>query len=197
MARIPKEDITGLILAGGRGRRLGGLDKGLVLLHGRPLIEYAIEFLQPQVGRLLISANRNRDAYASYGYPVIADITEDYDGPLAGMLSAMQQARTDYIVTVPCDVPVPPADLVERLAEAMCAARREACIAAGAGQAQPVFALMRCSLAARLRESLVAGERGVEEWMRGQQAAVADFPGEVFANINTPEQLQCFQESTA
>jgi molybdopterin-guanine dinucleotide biosynthesis protein A len=192
---IATRDITGAILAGGRGSRLGGVDKGLVRLHGRPLIEYAIDALRPQVGALLISANRNRDVYASYRVPVIADAMGDYDGPLAGMLSTMRRADTSYIVTVPCDVPTPPANLVERLITAMTMMRREACIASCEGQAQPVFALMRCTLADCLQEYLVAGGRGVENWMRQQQAAIADFPDRaVFVNINTPEELRRFEE---
>lgn len=188
---IPTRDITGVILAGGRGSRLGGVDKGLARLHGRPLVEYVIDALQPQVGDLLISANRNRDIYASYGYPVIADVMGDYDGPLAGMLSAMRHAVTPYIVTVPCDVPAPPANLVERLAGAMTTMHREICIASCAGQVQPVFALMRCALTDRLQEYLVAGGRGVEIWMRQQQAAIVDFPDcTAFVNINTPEELR-------
>lgn len=188
---IATRDITGVVLAGGRGSRLGGVDKGLVHLRGRPLIEYVIDALRPQVGNLLISANRNCDIYASYGYPVIADVMGDYDGPLAGMLSAMHHADTSYIVTVPCDVPALPANLVERLVAAMTMMHREACMASCAGQVQPVFALMRRTLADGLQEYLVAGERGVENWMHRQQAAIVDFPDHnAFANINTPEELQ-------
>lgn len=188
---IATRDITGVILAGGRGSRLGGVDKGLVHLRARPLVEYAIEALRSQVGKLLISANRNRDVYASYGYDVIADVMGDHDGPLAGMLSAMRHADTPYIVTVPCDVPAPPADLVERLVATMTTMRREACIASCEGRVQPVFALLRCTLAVCLQEYLEAGERGVENWMRRQRAAVADFPDRAaFANINTPEELR-------
>jgi molybdopterin-guanine dinucleotide biosynthesis protein A len=192
---IATRDIMGVILAGGRGSRLGGVDKGLVSLRGRPLVEYAIAALRPQVGGLLISANRNREVYASYGFPVIADVTGDYDGPLAGVLSAMRCVDTPYIVTMPCDAPTPPANLVERLAGAMTTMHREACIASCAGQVQPVFALMRCTLADCLQEYLAAGGRGVENWMRRQQAAIADFPGhDAFENINTPEELRRLEE---
>lgn len=185
---IATRDITGVVLAGGKGSRVGGVDKGLVRLHGRPLVESAIDALRLQVGGLLISANRNREIYSSYGYPVIADDMGDYDGPLAGMLSAMRRADTAYIVTVPCDVPTPPADLVERLAGAMTTTHREVCIASCEGQAQPVFALLHCALADRLQEYLAAGERGVENWMRRQQAAIVDFPDRAaFVNINTEE----------
>ncbi|MBI3571705.1 MAG: molybdenum cofactor guanylyltransferase [Gammaproteobacteria bacterium] len=190
-ASIARHEITGVILAGGRGSRLGGVDKGLVRLHGRPLIEHVIDALRPQAGKLMISANRNQDVYASYGFPVIADVMGDYDGPLAGMLSAMRCADTSYVFTVPCDVPVPPANLVERLVTTMTMMRRELCIASCAGQVQPVFALMSRALADRLQEYLVAGERGVENWMRRQQAALADFPDhDAFTNINTPEDLR-------
>lgn len=192
---IARHDITGVILAGGRGRRMGGVDKGLMRLHDRPLVEYAIDALRPQVGGLVISANRNRDVYASYGYPVIADVAGEHEGPLAGMLSAMRHVHTTYIVTVPCDVPAPPASLVERLATTMARMQRDLCFASCAGQTQPVFALLRCTLAERLQEYLVAGERGVENWMRRQQAAVADFPddAQAFMNINTAEELQRFE----
>lgn len=194
---IGARDITGVVLAGGRARRLGGVDKGLVRLHRRPLIEYVIDVLRPQVGSLLISANRNFDIYSSYGFPVIADVLGDHDGPLAGMLSAMRHADTPYIVTLPCDVPLPPRDLVERLALAMRRTQRAACIASCAGRAQPVFALLRRTLADSLREYLAAGERRAEQWMRRQQAAIVDFPEHgAFVNINTPGDLRRLEESS-
>ena len=199
MTLISKQDITGLILAGGRGSRFGGADKGLVRLHDRPMIEYAIDALRPQVSRLLISANRHREAYEAYGLPVIADVIGDYHGPLVGVLSAMRAADTAYLLTVPCDAPAIPPDIAERLSLALAADRREISIASCGGRVQPVFALVSCSLADRLQQYLTTGGRGVEQWARGQQAAIADFPedGDLFANINTPEQLQRFQERTA
>ena len=192
---IARHEITGVILAGGRGSRMGGVDKGLVHLYGRPLIEHAIDALRPQVGGLLISANRNLDVYASYGVPVIADVMGDYDGPLAGILSAMRAARTTYIVTVPCDCPRFPADMVPRLIVALSCARADSAVASSGGRMQPVFALMRCTLAECLQEYLAAGGRGVENWMRRQQVVIAQFPdGAAFMNINTPEELKHLED---
>lgn len=172
---IATRDITGVILAGGRGSRLGGVDKGLVPLHGRPLIEHTIDALRPQVGGLLISANRNRDVYASYGYPVIADVMGDYDGPLAGMLSAMRAAGTAYILTTPCDVPSIPGDLARRLAEALAGENAVASTVSLQGRLQPVFALLRCTLVGDLEHCLKQGERGAGAWLRRHQAVPVDF----------------------
>lgn len=192
MNAIAARDTTGVILAGGQGKRLGGVDKGLVPLQGKPLIEHVIAVLQPQVGSLLISANRNREIYSAYGFPVVADVIGDYDGPLAGMLSAMRAAGTPFILTAPCDAPRLPADLAQRLSDALAQSNAGAAVAASGGQMQPVFALLRCTLADELQKFLEAGGRGVGEWLRRLPAAVSDFPdGEgVFMNINTLEELR-------
>ncbi len=192
MGAIAARDITGVILAGGQGKRLGGVDKGLVTLHGKPLIEHVIAVLQPQVGGMLISANRNLEVYSAYGFPVVADVIGDYDGPLAGMLSAMRAAGTPYILTAPCDAPRLPADLAQRLCAALARANADAAVAASGGQMQPVFALLRTRLAGELQKFLEAGGRGVGEWMRRLPAAVSDFPGGegFFMNINTAEELR-------
>ncbi len=199
MTAIKAQDITGVILAGGRGHRMGGVDKGLVPLRGRPLIEYVIDALRPQVGRLVISANRNQEIYAAYGFPVIADIIGDYDGPLAGMLSAMRAADTPYILTAPCDAPALPADLTVRLAAVLTDAHAEVCVASRGGRMQPVFALLRCTLADDLQKYLERGGREAGEWMRQRHAAVANFSdkGDVFVNINTAEELQRLNEEQA
>ncbi len=193
---IGTRDITGVILAGGRGSRLGGVDKGLVPLHGRPLVEHVIDALRPQVGALLISANRNRDIYASYGYPVIADVMGDYDGPLAGMLSAMRTAGTAYILTAPCDAPSIPADLARRLAEALAGENAVASTVSLQGRLQPVFALLRCSLAGDLESCLKQGERGAGAWLHRHQAVPVDFSDTAgaFVNINTPQELLAQQD---
>ena len=192
MGAIATRDITGVILAGGQGKRLGGVDKGLVTLHGKPLIEHVIAALQPQVGGMLISANRNLEVYSAYGFPVVADVIGDYDGPLAGMLSAMRAAGTPYILTAPCDAPRLPADLAQRLSGALAHVNSDAAVAASGGQMQPVFALLRTRLGDELQKFLEVGERGVGEWMRRLPAAVSDFPGGegVFMNINTAEELR-------
>lgn len=190
--RLAAHDITGVILAGGRGRRLGGADKGLVRLRGRPLVEHVIDRLRPQVGRLVISANRNLEAYATYGFPVAADVLGGYRGPLAGMLGALRAATTPYVLSVPCDAPVLPADLAECLASVLLATRADACVASCGRRMQPVFALMRRTLAERLEGYLRRGGREVGAWMRQQRAAIADFPDCVraFANVNTAGDLR-------
>ena len=116
---MDREQITAVVLAGGRGRRMDGRDKGLVELAGKPLIEHIIAGLAPQVGGILINANRNRERYLGYGYPVIGDSLEDYQGPLAGFAAAMQAIETPYMVTLPCDAPQVVDTLVERLCEAL------------------------------------------------------------------------------
>ena len=189
---IPVSDITGVILAGGRGRRLGGADKGLVPLLGRPLIEHVMVALRPQVGRLVISANRNRETYAAYGVPVIADGIGDYHGPLAGILSALRAADTPFVLCAPCDTPAPPADLAERLIAALVRAPAQLAVATCGARMQPVFALVQRVLAQPLQDYLVGGGREVGEWMRRQHAALADFSDAAgaFVNINTPQELQ-------
>ncbi|MCR4346649.1 MAG: molybdenum cofactor guanylyltransferase [Sulfuricaulis sp.] len=193
---IARHEITGVILAGGRGSRLGGVDKGLVHMHGRPFVEHAIDALRPQVGSLLISANRNRDVYASYGFPVVADAMGDYDGPLAGMLSAMRVTETTYILVVPCDTPALPSDLVERLASALTHAQAEASVVFCHGRMQPVFALMRSDVDDRLEQYMTAGARGAGEWMHRLGAVSVDFSdrADAFDNINTPEELKRLEE---
>ncbi len=196
---ITKHEITGVILAGGRGSRLGGVDKGLVRLHGRPLIEHAIDALRPQVGSILISANRNRDVYASYGVPVIADVFGDYDGPLAGILSAMHVTDKPFLLSVPCDAPALSPVLAERLAASLAETNAELSVAFCDGQMQPVFSLMRRTLAENLQQHLHQGGRAVGQWVHQLHAVMADFsdtPGS-FVNINTREILERLGENQA
>ena len=191
ITRVTSRDITGVILAGGRGSRLGGVDKGLVPLRGRPLIEHVISILRPQVGRLVISANRNRETYAAYGVPVIADAIGDYHGPLAGILSALRAADTPFVLCAPCDTPVLPSDLAERLIAALARERAQIAVATCGARMQPVFALVHRALARPLQDYLVGGGREAGEWMRRQNAALADFSDAAgaFVNINTPQEL--------
>ena len=188
---IPVSDITGVILAGGRGSRLGGADKGLVPLRGRPLIEHVMSILQPQVGRLIISANRNRETYTSYGYPVIADVIGDDHGPLAGILSALRTADTPFVLCAPCDTPAPPSDLAVRLSTALVRDQAPLAVATCGARLQPVFALLHRSLARSLEEYLAGGGREAGEWMRRQGAVLVDFSDspDAFVNINTPRDL--------
>lgn len=181
------ETITGVILAGGRARRMGGLDKGLVPFAGRPLVEWVLESLAPQVGTILISANRTRETYAALGYPVIEDRLPGFQGPLAGFASAMAVVSTPWIVTVPCDGPFLAPDLVERLCTAHERGGAEIAVASDGVRMQPVHALLPVALAPSLNAFLGEGERKIDLWYARHRVALADLSdrAESFANINS------------
>ena len=198
MLSIPAEQITGLILAGGRGSRMGGVDKGLQTHLGLPLALHALLRLQPQVDHVMVNANRNLGAYDAMGVPVWPDALADYPGPLAGFLAGLEHCETPYLVTVPCDTPNFPTDLVERLAAGLVAEGAEIAIAAtlegGQLQAQPVF----CLMAATLMESLVAftqgGQRKIDRWTGQHRCATVVFnDADAFFNANTLDELQRLQ----
>ena len=190
-----REAITGLVLAGGRGQRLGGVDKGLQAWHGRPLVDHAIDRLAPQVATVMISANRNGADYASRAARVLADAQGDFPGPLAGMLAGLRAASTPWLAVVPCDAPRLPSNLVERLAGGL--ARRDGAVvqrdlgAAGV-RLEPVCCLLATALADDLARYLDGGGRKVEAWLALHATPVRfDRPTDVaaFANINTPDDL--------
>lgn len=193
VTEMPK--ITGVILAGGRGSRMGGLDKGLIMLDGRPLIEHAIDALLPQVDELLISANRNTESYARYGSRVIQDSLPDYQGPLAGILAGLDAATNGLVQFLPCDVPGIPADLTRRLYQAYAATSAEICVPAAGGRDHPVCSLMQVSARDSLQDFLTAGGRKLMDWLACRQTTTVDFneDPDAFANINTPEALQAFR----
>jgi molybdenum cofactor guanylyltransferase len=186
---IPSNDITAVILAGGKARRMDGQDKGLITLHGRPMIDYIIHALQPQAGNILINANRNAEQYAAFGLPVIADMLGDYFGPLVGMASGMNATDKTFIVTAPCDSPFIPDNLVEMLYRALAENEADICVAHDGERMQPVFALLRCSLLPSLLAYLDEGGRKIDTWYGQQRLALADFStsAETFLNLNTPE----------
>lgn len=197
--------ITGLVLAGGRGSRMGGLDKGLQHLRGRPLVQHAIDRLQPQVGALLVNANRNLDAYRALGLPVHPDPAPDFSGPLAGYLSGLLHCRTPWMVTVPCDCPFFPLNLVARLAAAARTSGADCAIAAtpepgGALLPHPVFCLLRRTLLPSLQEFIAAGGRQVAGWTRMQSTVTVAFPQEgefdqAFLNVNSIDELAQLERS--
>ena len=189
---MDREQITAVVLAGGRGRRMDGRDKGLVELAGKPLIEHIIAGLAPQVGGILINANRNRERYLGYGYPVIGDSLEDYQGPLAGFAAAMQAIETPYMVTLPCDAPQVVDTLVERLCEALQSEQAEIAVAHDGRRMQPVYALVPKSLLPSLTEFLQAGDRKIDLWYARHRLALADFSNvaDAFRNINTPQERE-------
>jgi molybdenum cofactor guanylyltransferase len=196
---IASADLTGLVLAGGRGTRMGGLDKGLQPLHGEPLAAHVLRRLAPQTGPLIISANRHADVYAALGAPfgatVIADSLPGFPGPLAGLLAGLRAASTAFVLSAPCDSPGLPDDLAARLTEALEA--HDADIATvttinsdGSTSIHPVFALLRVSLADDLSAFLDAGERKVRAWYARHKTVEVAFSNErAFYNINSLQEL--------
>ena len=196
---IETKDITGLILAGGRGSRMGGVDKGLQNHHGVPLAMHALMRLSPQVGELMINANRNLGAYESMGAPVWPDTLSDYAGPLAGFLTGLERCETPYLVTVPCDSPLFPADLVARLAQALEAADAEIAMAAtmedGVLQVQPVFCLMRSDVLDSLVRFTQGGQRKIDKWTATLRCVEVPFDEpQAFTNANTTDELKALQQ---
>jgi len=199
MTRIDRQDITGLVLAGGRGSRMGGVDKGLQKHQGMPLAMHAMLRLAPQVGHVMINANRNLGAYESMGVPVWPDALADYPGPLAGFLAGLEHCETPYLVTVPCDSPLFPEDLVDRLAHALAERDAEIAMAAtreadGTLQVQPVFCLMRSSVLDGLVRFPAGGQRKIDRWTAQHRCIEVPFdnPG-AFANANTLDELRQLQ----
>ena len=189
--------ITGLILAGGAARRMGGGDKGLTELAGKPLIEYALARLAPQVDALIINANRNVARYADYGHPVVTDERQGFQGPLAGMASGLKAAETEFMVCAPCDSPLLPEDLVGRLFRQLREQDAELSVAHNGERLQPVFTLMRAALADSLLAFLDGGGRKIDQWFQRHQLAVADFSDQpaAFSNVNSPEELDAMAGS--
>lgn len=185
----PVDDITAVILAGGKARRMDGEDKGLINLNGRALIDYIISALRPQAGDILINANRNLQQYGRYGLPVVADVLGDYLGPLVGMATGMHTTDRPYIVTVPCDSPFIPGALVETLYRSLDDQQADISVAHDGTRMQPVFALLRCELLPDLLAYLDEGGRKIDTWYDRQRLAIADFSNspDTFMNLNTPE----------
>jgi molybdopterin-guanine dinucleotide biosynthesis protein A len=196
---IGKDDITGLVLAGGRGSRMGGIDKGLQNHQGIPLALHTLLRLGPQVGQAMINANRNLAAYESMGVPVWPDALPDYPGPLAGFLAGLEHCETPWLVTVPCDTPNFPGDLVERLAAAAAGQGADVAMAAtrepdGTLQLQPVFSLLSSGLLESLVAATQAGERKIDRWTAGHRMATVVFDdADAFFNANTLAELQSLQ----
>ena len=204
MPSIDASDVTGLILAGGRGSRMGGVDKGLQNFHGMPLALHTMLRLQPQVGTLMINANRNIAAYESFGVPVWPDVLPDFAGPLAGFLTGLERCETPWLATAPCDTPLFPLDLVARLAFA--AQEQDAEIAMAAGREedgqirpQPVFCLLRVDLMESLVRFTQGGGRKIDAWTARQRTVIVPFDGpdddpRAFSNANTLADLQRIEQ---
>ena len=206
---ISPQDITGLILAGGRGSRMGGVDKGLQNFNGIPLALHTLMRLGPQVESVMVNANRNLSAYESFGAAVWPDTSADFAGPLSGFLIGLERAETPYVLTVPCDTPRLPLDLAERLAQAL--AREDAEIAMAAApetdaqghtqvRTQPVFCLMKIELSESLVKFTHAGGRKIDAWTAQHHTVVVPFDAAgddplAFANVNTLTELQALENA--
>jgi len=199
---IAKEDITGLILAGGRASRMGGVDKGLQIYRGIPLAMHALLRLAPQVGHVMINANRNLAAYDSMGVPVWPDALPDFAGPLAGFLAGLERCETAYLVSVPCDSPLFPEDLVGRLAEGLEAGDADIAMAktrdANGEQVQPVFCLMKATMMESLVRFTHEGGRKIDRWTAQHRCVEVLFDdAQAFVNANTLAELQHLQSDDA
>ena len=204
---IEPQDITGLILAGGRGSRMGGVDKGLQNFNGIPLALHTLMRLGPQVETVMINANRNLSAYESFGASVWPDASADFAGPLSGFIVGLERAETPYVLTVPCDTPRLPLDLAQRLSVAL--VQENADIAMAAGQetnaqgetevrTQPVFCLLRIDLLESLVKFTQAGGRKIDAWTAQRRTVVVPFDApsddpHAFANVNTLQELQALE----
>ncbi len=201
--------ITAVILAGGRGSRMGGVDKGLQNFNGVPLALHALLRLGPQVGRVMINANRNLAAYESFGVPVWPDATTlgDYAGPLAGFMTALVHCETPCMLTVPCDTPLFPHDLVSRLADALVDSGADFAVASapeedGQCRPQPVFCLMRTHMLESLNHFTQSGGRKIDAWTAQQKVVHVPFnlPGDephAFFNANTLAELHQLESRTS
>jgi molybdopterin-guanine dinucleotide biosynthesis protein A len=188
---MPRVEVTGLILAGGQGSRMGGVDKGLQPFRGRPMVAHAVERLAPQVDEVLVNANRNVEEYARFGSRVVSDEIAGFAGPLAGFERGLAHASGALVATVPCDSPFLPADLVARLRAALERANADLAVAKTGTQAHPVFCLMRRSVHASLTAFLASGQRKIDRWYSALAVAEVAFDDEAdaFLNINTREEL--------
>jgi molybdopterin-guanine dinucleotide biosynthesis protein A len=187
---VLRADVTGLVLAGGLSRRMGGVDKGLQPLHGKPLAAWVVERLEPQVGHLLINANQNAESYAGFGKPIVPDRIGGFVGPLAGLHAGLTACETPLLVSAPCDAPFLPLDLVMCLHESLVRDNAEVAVARAGGRLQPVFALMRRSVLGSLGDYLAGGGRKAHDWLTSLPFVTVDFDdAQAFANINTREEL--------
>ena len=189
------KDITAVILAGGQGRRMGGQDKGLIEFGGKPLVEILIAELERQSLDIVINANRNLDRYRDYGFPVISDFLQDYQGPLAGFASAMDSVDTAFILTLPCDGPQLAADYAARFIASQQQSGAPICVAFDGERLQPVHALITVDLRASLGQFLDSGDRKIDRWYALHDYVHTDFSDcrEIFQNINTPADRQTLQ----
>ena len=191
------EKITGLILAGGRGSRMGSVDKGLQLFKAKPMVAHVLARFAPQVDEVLINANRSIDEYTTFGHRVIPDAIDGFAGPLAGLHIGMTHATHPLVATVPCDSPFLPLDLIARLTAAMRQSDADLAVAKTFDQPHPVFCLVKTSLAPHLHAFLESGQRKIDKWYATLNVVEVAFDDQeaAFSNINTVEELKSFEQS--
>lgn len=185
------QNTSAVILAGGRSSRMGGEDKGLILFNGKPMIAHVIEVLASRVDHIIINANRNVERYSQFGYPVISDETQEFDGPLAGFLAAMRAVTTPEVLLAPCDSPLLSTELIDRLVAEKQRSGADIAVAHDGKRLQPVYALLSVSLEDSLVAFLASGDRKIDRWYPQHtviEVDCSDIP-EAFVNVNTPEEL--------
>ncbi|WP_424946194.1 molybdenum cofactor guanylyltransferase MobA [Candidatus Spongiihabitans sp.] len=189
-------EVTGLILAGGLARRMGGQDKGLILFRGEAMAQRIARALRPQCHHILINANRNISEYEKFGYPVISDQLTDFQGPLAGMLTGLNTISTPWMVTAPCDGPFMASDYVKKMKRAVALNNHAIAVAACASRLQPVYAMIHQSLMTSLGAFLGGNERKIDKWYGQHDYTIVDFSdaAHMFENINTPQQLRALEQ---
>ncbi|MFH1044468.1 MAG: molybdenum cofactor guanylyltransferase MobA [Pseudomonadota bacterium] len=194
-AEALNDQITGLILAGGQGRRMGGVDKGLQIFRGKRLVDHVYERLAPQVGGIIVNANQNHDAYKTFGVRVVSDAIGNFAGPLAGLHAGLSVSRRPYLASAPCDSPFLPEDLVARLYAGLDGSGADVAVAKTGDQPHPVFCLARRSVLDHLTIFLNGGGRKIDAWYATLLVAEVAFDDEAgaFSNINTGDELKALE----
>ncbi len=192
MAEEFQKNVTGAILAGGLSRRMKGIDKGLLQLNNKPLLEYAIEKIRPQTSNIFINTNTHITEYEQFGFQIVEDDIQGYPGPLAGISACLKLANTEFILCVPCDSPLLPDNLGANLYQVMKQHSADIAYSHDGTRAQPLFALIKCKLAASASEYLMSGHNKVETWYKQHKAIECDFSDQAvkFLNINSEQDLQ-------
>ena len=192
-----RSSVTGLILAGGKGSRMGGVDKGLQAFRGKRLVDHVYERFAPQVGGIIINANQNHEEYKTFGVRVVSDAIGGYAGPLAGLHAGLSVSKRPFLASVPCDSPFLPADLIERLYQRIDETGAELAVAKTGEQPHPVFSLMRRGVLDHLAEFLKGGGRKIDAWYATLNVVEVAFDdeAEAFSNFNTREELQTWENA--
>lgn len=187
--------VAGVILAGGLARRMNNQDKGLIHYKGRAMVSYAVAAMAPVVDQLIINANRNSERYRQFGLPVVADQTESFDGPLAGVLTAMLHVDAEVLLVMPCDSPLVSAEHLRKLLEARSEKDVDVAVAFDGERLHPVFLAIKTALQGSLQAYLASGERKIDRWLEQQKMVKADFSSspEIFININTMTELSALE----